>query len=79
MVDKIFDEPLLQSNKTVVFSDQKILVVIMQLLNERPKEFEAVRGQVISDYQDYLEAEWIKTLRKKHKIKIEKDVLYSIQ
>ncbi len=42
------------------------------------KELEACRGMVISDYQNYLEESWIKSLRKKYKVKIDKKVLLSL-
>lgn len=44
-----------------------------------PKEFELVKGNVTSDYQNYLEKMWIKTLRKKYKASVNKDVLKSIE
>jgi peptidyl-prolyl cis-trans isomerase SurA len=42
------------------------------------KELEACRGMVISDYQNYLEESWIKSLRKKYKVKVDKKVLLSL-
>lgn len=39
------------------------------------KPLDATRGAVISDYQDYLESKWIKSLHKKYKVKINKDLL----
>lgn len=44
-----------------------------------PKEFELVKGNVTSDYQNYLEKMWIKALRKKYKTSVNKDVLNSIK
>ncbi len=40
-----------------------------------PKDFKKYRGQVMSDYQNFLEKSWINTLRKNHKIKINKTAL----
>lgn len=39
------------------------------------KSYYEVRGQVIGDYQQYLENEWIKTLRAKYNVKINDDEL----
>ena len=39
------------------------------------KSFYEVRGLVINDYQHYLENEWIKTLRAKYTVKLNKDEL----
>lgn len=44
-----------------------------------PKPLSAVRGAVISDYQDYLEVKWIKQLKKKHPVKVNKEVLETIE
>jgi peptidyl-prolyl cis-trans isomerase SurA len=43
-----------------------------------PKTLEEARGLYISDYQNYLEKEWRKKLRKKYKIKVNKKVLKSV-
>lgn len=43
-----------------------------------PKTLNEAKGLYISAYQDYLERNWIKSLRKKHKIKIRKKLLKSI-
>lgn len=39
------------------------------------KSFDEVHGQVVADYQQELEKEWIKTLRNKYTIKINEDEL----
>lgn len=44
-----------------------------------PKEFELIKGNVTSDYQNYLEKQWIKMLRKKFKTSVNKDVLKTIE
>ncbi|RZK41447.1 MAG: hypothetical protein EOO90_11110 [Pedobacter sp.] len=43
--------------------------------NYSNKDFEEVRGQVISDYQQKLENEWIKLLRTKYTVKVNEDEL----
>lgn len=43
-----------------------------------PKELKFVRGAVISDYQDYLEQNWVKDLKKKYKVLINKKVLSTV-
>jgi len=42
------------------------------------KSFEDAKGQVISDYQNYLEENWKKELSKKYPVIIYEDVLYTI-
>ena len=39
------------------------------------KSLKEARGYVVADYQDSLEAKWIDELRKKYKVKVNKDVL----
>ena len=44
-----------------------------------PDSFTDVRGAVVTDYQDYLENEWIKELNEKYAVKINNDVLFTIK
>lgn len=43
------------------------------------KKLSECKGHVISDYQDYLDKEWIKSLREKYNIQVNKSVLSSIK
>ncbi len=43
-----------------------------------PKTLQEARGLYLSDYQDYLDKQWIKELRKKYKVKINKKLVKSI-
>lgn len=52
--------------------------VIRQTLPPRPKDFKEAKGQVISDYQQELEREWVEELRRQYNWKVNKDVLYSL-
>ena len=49
-----------------------------QTLNS-PDSYTDIRSTVISDYQDYLEKEWIKKLNDKYPVTIYKDVLLTIK
>jgi len=46
---------------------------------KKPEDYTDVRGQVTTDYQNFLEQEWIKTLRDKYSVKINRDVLKTVQ
>jgi peptidyl-prolyl cis-trans isomerase SurA len=46
------------------------LVEVKNLIPPGNKKFEEVRANVISDYQDKLEKDWIVQLKSKYKIKI---------
>jgi peptidyl-prolyl cis-trans isomerase SurA len=43
-----------------------------------PKEMEDVRSQVLSDYQEALEKEWVEGLRKQYSVKVNEDVLKTV-
>ncbi|WP_299011371.1 hypothetical protein [uncultured Tenacibaculum sp.] len=47
--------------------------------NKYGKELDEIRGQVMSDYQDELEKEWIKDLREKNTIKVREKVLRKLK
>lgn len=48
------------------------LVEVKRLIAPGIKTFEEARAQVISDYQDYLEKNWVQRLRKKYPVKVNK-------
>ncbi len=64
-LDKVEWEP---GEYTFVFDDRTYFIKINEVLEPRPKELNEVRGEVISDYQEYLENEWLHTLRQKYPI-----------
>ena len=45
---------------------------------ENPETYKDVKGQVTADYQKYVEGKWVKSLRKKYKVKVDKDVLKTV-
>lgn len=51
---------------------------IDEVIPAGPYKYEEIRGLVISDFQDYLNQEWIKKLRKKRQIKVYRKVLKNI-
>jgi peptidyl-prolyl cis-trans isomerase SurA len=59
-------------------NDRKILVVISNIEPPRLKNFEECRGNVISDYQNHLEQEWINELKTKYKYQINYEILNSM-
>lgn len=48
-------------------------------LTSQPESYEDVKGPVTADYQNYLEEEWIKALRKKYNVRVNQDVLKTIK
>jgi hypothetical protein len=51
---------------------------IGRMLKKGPQEFQDVRGPVVSDYQNYLEKQWIEELRGKYKVEINEQVLKTV-
>ena len=45
---------------------------------DAPQTYKDVKGLVTADYQKFLEEKWVKSLRKKYKVKIDKDVLKTV-
>jgi len=63
----------------IKLEDGSIIVIeIHELLEATHKVLNETRGKVISDYQNELESEWIAALKKKYKVSINTDVLYSL-
>jgi len=59
--------------------DGKIkFAVIDRIVAPEPKQLREAKGLVISDYQNYLEAEWIRGLQAKYPVTLNKEVLYSL-
>lgn len=57
---------------------RKAFVILDKVEPGRPYRLDEVRGTVISDYQAYLEQEWLKELRAKYKVDINEDVFESL-
>lgn len=59
--------------------DSETTFIRGDLIGPEPKTLDEARGLYIADYQKYLEEKWVKELRKKFKIKINKKVLETIE
>ena len=58
-------------------SDQKNvkIVLVEEVLAPSPKELKEVKGQVISDYQEFLQGQWVKELKGKYEVTVHHNVL----
>lgn len=54
-------------------------VVLKKVVPPARKELNETRGQVTSDYQDYLEKKWVGELRDKYKIEVNRSLLSEIE
>jgi len=50
-------------------------IIIQGIRPPEPKELDEARGQITSDYQNYLESEWIKTLKEKYPVEVNRELL----
>ncbi len=78
------DNPLVDRNvfkvkdaKVTVNNDYPIDATFGKVL-KAPKEYTDVRGQVVADYQDQLEKEWVARLREKYPVTVNKEVLATV-
>jgi peptidyl-prolyl cis-trans isomerase SurA len=74
-----FSEKLITSNQQVENSPMVNFGYVIKLYPAgEAKNFDDARGQVISDYQAYLEEKWINQLKKKYPVKINDEVVRSL-
>ncbi len=66
-------------NKPKLDGSKYVLVVIDKRLPKAPKKLNESKGAFTAGYQKYLEDLWIKELKDKYSVTINKDVLYSIK
>ena len=57
----------------------KTFIVIRKVLKPMHKTLKEARGHVTADYQNYLEEEWIKELRNKYPVEVNKEVFKTIK
>lgn len=62
-----------------ITKDNKIVfVVIKAVIPPTPKTIKEAKGLITADYQNYLENEWIKELKNKYPVEVNKQVLESL-
>jgi peptidyl-prolyl cis-trans isomerase SurA len=64
--------PVVKDNGTSSF------VIIKGVHSPEPKKLDEARGQITSDYQEYLESEWLKSLREKYPVQVNRELLNRI-
>ncbi len=65
--------PVIENEETSTF------VIVKGIRSSEPKKLDEARGQVTSDYQEYLEANWLKSLKEKYPVTINHDLLKRIK
>lgn len=79
--DKVFEQLETTDSKENVlqFENPKICVIIRDRKKGETKEYNEIKGLVISEYQNYLENEKLKILKKKYSIDINQPVLKKLK
>ena len=79
--NKIVDgvAPIVGLSKNVAKNNSVYIVKINKLLPATNKKISESRGLITADYQNFLQAEWIKELKTKYKVEINQEVLNSIE
>jgi peptidyl-prolyl cis-trans isomerase SurA len=74
--NKVIDNQIFKTkDKFVPATDFPYAFVVGKMLKNKPEDYTDVRGLVTADYQEFLEQEWIKTLRAKYPVTVDQDVL----
>lgn len=63
----------------IPYNGQFVIANVKEVIPSTPKKFSECRGLVTSEYQNYLEEQWIKELRAKYSTSVNKQVLHSIK
>ena len=75
----VVDKMVFKKDTTVkVLKDYPIDATFGKVLKKAPEDYTDVKSQVIADYQDMLEKEWVTALRKKYPVVVNKDVLATV-
>ncbi|MFM7727204.1 MAG: hypothetical protein ACKO7B_10905, partial [Flavobacteriales bacterium] len=58
---------------------QIVIIQFREIIPPSAKRLDEARGMITSEYQSYLEKEWIAAMRKEHTFKVNSDVLHTIK
>jgi peptidyl-prolyl cis-trans isomerase SurA len=79
--NKLIDQMAWQPgfSKDMVSDSATVFIYIRTVLKPEPKALGEARGLITADYQNYLEKEWIKSLREKYAVVVNREVLAKIK
>ncbi|MDD4971793.1 MAG: peptidylprolyl isomerase [Paludibacter sp.] len=78
--NKVVDDQIFKTKeKYVPTKEYPFFFVTGKLLKNKPEDYTDVRGLVTADYQEFLEREWIKTLRAKYPVNVDQNVLKTVK
>lgn len=75
----LVDSAVFKKDTTVTkLKDYPYDAVYGKVLKNGPEEYTDVRGQVVADYQDQLEREWVAELRRRYTFSVDEEVLKTV-
>ncbi|HEY6913122.1 MAG TPA: hypothetical protein VI413_00475, partial [Paludibacter sp.] len=78
--NKVVDNQVFKTKeKFVPATDYPFVFVAGKMLKKNPEDYTDVRGLVTADYQEFLEQEWIKSLRAKYPVSVDQNVLKTVK
>ena len=79
--NQIMDSITWKPGMTDKFKNGKSIYIVnvIKIVQPEPKSLKDARGLVTADYQNYLEKEWIVSLKNKYKVEVNHDVFNSIK
>ena len=78
--NEVVDNQIFKTKKKPELSEEYPYVFIVgKNLKNKPESYTDVRGLITADYQDYLEKEWIRSIREKHLVTIDEKVLKTVK
>ncbi len=77
----IFEKTDLQAGISdhIIAGDNVYVFHIHELPDPQPRPMDEIRGRVIADYQDHLNEQWIKELRRKYRVRVNEKLLSEIE
>lgn len=76
--NKYVDKLKFKSGDAEPLKDFPVMIAVGKMLKKGPESYKDVRGPVTADYQNSLEADWIKELRGKYKVEINQQILKTV-
>lgn len=67
-----------EGNNPLTFEGKQYYIIINEVLPASQKQFSNIRGQVISDYQNHLEDEWVSDLRNTYEVDVDESTLKNV-
>jgi len=66
------------TTKYIENDDGVVYIVLKNIINPEPKKLDEAKGIITADYQNFLEIQWIKSLKEKYPVNVNKEVLNSV-